>query len=70
MERYRAKAVIESILFAMGETVEVSKLAELIEESIKETKAILNEMEEEYKSENRGISLMWLEDKVQLCTKG
>ncbi len=70
MERNKAKAVIESILFAMGETVEVSKLAELIEESVKETKVILAEMEEEYKVQNRGIDLIWLEDKVQLCTKG
>ena len=70
MERNKAKAIIESILFAMGETVEVSKLAELIEESVKETKAVLTEMEEEYKAENRGIDLIWLEDKVQLCTKG
>ena len=70
MERNKAKAVIESILFAMGETVEISKLAELIEESVKETKAILSEMEEEYKSDIRGIDLMYLEDKVQLCTKG
>ena len=46
MERNKAKAVIESILFAMGETVEISKLAELIEESVKETKAI-NEQKED-----------------------
>ncbi len=70
MERSKAKAVIESILFAMGETVEVSKLAELIEEPVKEAKAIIGEMEEEYQAENRGIGIMWLEDKVQLCTKG
>lgn len=70
MDRNKAKAIIESILFAMGETVEVSKLAELIEETVKETKKILTEMEEEYQAENRGISLIWLEDKVQLCTKG
>ena len=70
MERNKAKAIIESILFAMGETVEVSKLAELIEETVKVTKGILSEMEEDYKAENRGIGLIWLEDKVQLCTKG
>ena len=70
MERNKAKAVIESILFAMGETVEISKLAELIEKSVKETNVILSEMEEEYKSDIRGIDLMYLEDKVQLCTKG
>ena len=55
MERNKAKAIIESILFAMGETVEVSKLAELIEETVKVTKEILSEMQEEYQAENRGI---------------
>ncbi len=70
MDRKKAKAVMESILFAMGETVEISKLAELIEETVKETKVILSEMEEAYQTEDRGINLMWLEDRVQLCTKG
>lgn len=70
MEKSRAKAVLEAILFAMGETVEISKLAEVIEMSLKETKSILKEMEEAYQSEERGIFLIYLEDKVQLCTKG
>lgn len=70
MDREKAKAIIEAILFAMGETVEISKLAELIEKPVKETKAILKEMEEMYQGKERGISLLYLEDKVQLCTKG
>lgn len=70
MERNKEKAVIEAVLFAMGDALEVSKLAELLEQDKKETKNILKEMEEEYRSERSGISLVWLEDKVQLCTKG
>ena len=54
----------------MGETVEVSKLAELIEETVKVTKEILSEMEEDYKAANRGIGLIWLEDKVPLNESG
>ena len=41
MEWTKAKAIIESVLFAMGETVEISKLAELIEEDLRTTKKIL-----------------------------
>ena len=44
MEWAKAKAIIESVLFAMGETVEISKLADLIEEDVRTTKKILAEM--------------------------
>lgn len=69
METTKAKAVIEGILFAMGDSVEVSKIAEVIGESVKNTKAILKAMEEGYLGEDRGIALTWLDDAVQLCTK-
>lgn len=69
MEKARAQAVIEAVLFAMGETVEISRLADLIEEDVKTTKQILEEMQEQYQLENRGISLIQFESAVQLCTK-
>ena len=69
MDNVKAKSVIEAILFTMGESVEGSKIAEVIEESVKNTKVILKEMEEEYAKEDRGIALTWFEDAVQLCTK-
>lgn len=69
MERKKAQAAIEAILFAMGETVEIRKLADVIEEDIETTRSILEDMEVRYKKEARGITLAWLEDCVQLCTK-
>lgn len=69
MEKIKAKAVIESILFTMGESVEISKIADVIEETVKATKELLAEMEEEYKYDNRGIMLMHFDDAVQLSTK-
>lgn len=69
MEREKAKAVIESVLFAMGESVEISRLASVIEEDVKTTKEILKEMEEAYESSDRGIRLTYFDDAVQLCTK-
>jgi segregation and condensation protein B len=69
MDRTKAEAVIESVLFTMGESVEISRLAELIEENVKTTKSILKSMEERYQREDRGIMLTWLDDSVQLCTK-
>ena len=69
MDKQRAEAVLEAVLFTMGESVEISRLADVIEESVKDTKEILKGMQERYKQEDRGIELAQFEDSVQLCTK-
>ncbi len=69
MEREKAEAVIEAILFTMGDSVEISRLADVIEEDTKTTKEILTEMQKRYEEQDRGISIVELEDSVQLCTK-
>lgn len=69
VDRKRAEAVIEAVLFTMGDSVEVSRLAQVIEEDIKTTKEILEEMKAGYEKSNRGITLLELEGSVQLCTK-
>ena len=69
MDRTKAEAAIEAILFTMGETVEISKLADVIEEDIKTAREILQGMAEKYEREDRGISLIQFENAVQLCTK-
>lgn len=70
MERQKAKAVLEAILFTMGESVEINRLAEVIEENEQTTKEILDEMAEAYQKDDRGIQLTTLDHAVQLCTKG
>jgi len=62
-------ATIEAILFTMGDSVEVSKLAQVIEEDTKTTKELIEKLKEKYSAEESGIYLMELEDSVQLCTK-
>ena len=69
MEREKAKAVIEAILFTMGDSVETARLAEVIEYSKKETRELLEEMKQTYQEQDKGIELIELEDAVQLCTK-
>ncbi|MCM1193091.1 MAG: SMC-Scp complex subunit ScpB [Butyrivibrio sp.] len=69
MERTRAEAVLEAVLFTMGDSVEVKSLADVIEEEVTVTREILQEMEKRYAEEDRGITLAWFEDAVQLCTK-
>lgn len=70
MEREKAEAVIEAVLFTMGESVEVSRLADVIGEDIGTTKEIVKEMAEKLESGNRGVSIIELENAYQMCTKG
>ncbi len=64
-----AEAVFEAILFTMGDTVEISKLADVARMDLRSAKKILKKMEEKYQSEERGIMLTQFENAVQLCTK-
>lgn len=69
MDQKQAEAAIEAILFTMGESVEISRLAETIGETQEAVREILAAMEEKYGQEDRGITLAWFEEAVQLCTK-
>lgn len=70
MERQKAKAILEAVLFTMGEAVEIDRLATVIEEDKKATTELLQEMKGQYETEERGITLIEIEDSVQLCTRG
>ncbi len=65
----QAEAVIESVLFTMGDTVEIGKLAELTGRDLRSVKKILKKMQERYEKEDRGIMLTQFDTAVQLCTK-
>ncbi len=69
MEKAKAKAVLEAILFTMGDSVEIDRLAAVIEESRETTKGLLEELAAEYEKADRGIALMTLDNAVQMCTK-
>lgn len=69
MENCNKKAILEAVLFAMGDSVELSKLSEVIEEDTETTKALLMELKEKYSGEEFGIELLELEDSFQLATK-
>jgi hypothetical protein len=61
MEEKNYQAIIEAILFTMGEAVPLERIADAIELDKKKTKAILKEMIESYKSDKTGISVIgWL----------
>ena len=68
MDRRKAEAAIEAILFAVGESVEAEKLAKAIEQDTA-AKKIIGHMMDRYREEDRGIQIMELENAYQLCTK-
>lgn len=69
MEEKRIMAVIEAVLFAMGDSVELSRLNHVLEIPEKEIREVIARMNEKYKKQDRGIYIVELEDAVQLCTK-
>ena len=62
-------AVIEAVLFAMGESVETSKLAAAIEQDVPTTVKLIHNLMDRYEAEDRGIKIIELGDSFQLCTK-
>ena len=69
MKQQKTEAIIEAILFAMGNSVEVSVLAKALELEKEEVSRIVRQMMERYEEENRGIRILELENAFQLCTK-
>lgn len=69
LDRQKSKAILEAILFTMGEAVEVERLAAVIEEDKTTTKELLLELKEEYEQKECGITLMEIEDSFQMCTR-
>lgn len=69
MEIEKLQGVIEAILFTMGDSVELSKIAAAIEHDEKTTKKIIHNMMDRYEAENRGVRIIELEDSFQMCTK-
>lgn len=69
MDIEKIEAVIEAVLFTMGESVEVEKLAAAIEHDVDTTRKIVHNMMDKYEENNRGIKIIELENAFQMCTK-
>lgn len=69
MDIDRIEAVIEAVLFTMGESVSVDKLAAAIGHDEETTVKIIHNMMDKYEASNRGIKIIELENAFQMCTK-
>ena len=61
MELKQAEAAIEAVLFTMGESVEVSKLAAAIDHDEDTTRKIVHNMMDKYEAEDLACYLVWRE---------
>lgn len=70
MNQCRKTAAIEAILFAAGDSVSLEELSRAVEMTPLELANALDAMQLRYAAEESGLQLKYLEDRVQLATKG
>ena len=61
-------SVIEAILFAAGESVPVARLSLILGVGEEEIVAAARELREKYESEQRGMRILQLDDRLQMCS--
>jgi len=70
MEIDRLQGILEAILFAMGESVELKKMAQVIGHDEETTRKLLYNMMDRYNNQSdHGIAIVELDNSFQMCTK-
>ncbi len=65
----KIEAIIEAVLFAMGDAVEIEKLSVAIGHDNETTRKIVHQMMDRYNSREGGMEIIELEDSFQLTTR-
>ena len=68
MEDKKYKSIIEAILFTMGNSVALEKIAKAAELDKEETRRLIESLAEEYEAEDRGMRIIELDGSYQMCT--
>lgn len=69
MNLSKLQAVIEAILFTMGEAVELERIAAATEQDEDTCRRVIHNMMDQYDKEDRGIQIIELDGAFQMCTK-
>lgn len=69
MKLSETESIIEGILFAAGDAVELEKISDILDIDEKSTRAVITALADKYKTENRGLQIIRLEDSYQMCTR-
>ena len=70
MEEKKYEAIVEAILFTMGESVELERIAKTLELDPEQTKKIIEHLMQRYEDDSVGVKIMELDGAYQMCTKG
>lgn len=68
METENIKAAVEAILFAAGEPVPAARLSLILQSDEETVFSVASALADEYLANKRGIRLLRLDDKLQLCS--
>ncbi len=63
------EAIVEAVLFTMGNSVELRQLAAAIGQSESVAKRVVEKLQERYEQENRGMQIITLENSYQMSTR-
>ena len=69
MEMEKLSAVIEAVLFTSGKAVEIERLKEVTEATEEQITVAIGILEKKYAKADSGVTLVQLENAVQLATK-
>ena len=69
MNETNYEAAIEAILFTMGNSVELKKIASALELPERQTREIIEGLMQKYQDSSSGMQIVELEDSFQMCTK-
>ena len=68
-ELNQLEAVVEAILFTMGEAVEVERIAIAVEHDEDTVRRVIRNMMDRYNGEDHGVQIIELDGSFQMCTK-
>ena len=69
MKLQQMESTLEAVLFAVGEPIEIQRLALALEWDELIVSQLLDRLQEKYDDTNAGVCLLRLDDRVQLCSR-
>ena len=69
MKLSELEAIIEAILFTMGEAVELERIAAATEQDEDTCRRVIHNMMDRYSGQERGVQVIELDGAFQMCTK-
>lgn len=69
LDEKREEAIVESVLFTMGKSVELCQLAAALGTDTERAEAAVRRLQSRYEAEKRGMQITQLEDSWQMATR-